>query len=98
MTGTHCTVLLIHSLFLCYLGVDVSSMHAMKTQRPSTMLSDVRQLVATGVNLSQPNDDGVTLVSEVAGLTFFFLPSINSLLPLFSSVSTRFCSSLFLLP
>ncbi|KAG7215799.1 hypothetical protein INR49_021922 [Caranx melampygus] len=41
--------------------VDVSSMHAMKTQRPSTMLSDVRQLVATGVNLSQPNDNGVTL-------------------------------------
>ncbi|XP_035030371.2 unconventional myosin-XVI isoform X1 [Hippoglossus stenolepis] len=43
-------------------GVDVSSMHAMKTQRPSTMLSDVRQLVATGVSLSQPNDEGVTLL------------------------------------
>ncbi|XP_023271666.1 unconventional myosin-XVI [Seriola lalandi dorsalis] len=43
-------------------GVDVSSMHAMKTQRPSTMFSDVRQLVATGGNLSQPNDDGVTLL------------------------------------
>ncbi|XP_069010138.1 unconventional myosin-XVI isoform X2 [Embiotoca jacksoni] len=43
-------------------GVDVSSMHAMKTQRPSTMLSDVRQLVATGGSLNQPNDDGVTLL------------------------------------
>uniref|UniRef100_A0A3B4Z141 Unconventional myosin-XVI-like n=1 Tax=Stegastes partitus TaxID=144197 RepID=A0A3B4Z141_9TELE len=43
-------------------GVDVSSMHAMKTQRPSTMLSDVRQLVATGGSLNQPNGDGVTLL------------------------------------
>uniref|UniRef100_A0A3Q1G4C4 Myosin motor domain-containing protein n=1 Tax=Acanthochromis polyacanthus TaxID=80966 RepID=A0A3Q1G4C4_9TELE len=44
-------------------NVDVSSMHAMKTQRPSTMLSDVRQLVATGGSFNQPNDDGVTLLS-----------------------------------
>ncbi|KAK2839918.1 hypothetical protein Q5P01_013658 [Channa striata] len=43
-------------------GVDVSSMHAMKTQRPSTMLSDVRQLVATGNSLNLVNDDGVTLL------------------------------------
>ncbi|XP_028249307.1 unconventional myosin-XVI isoform X2 [Parambassis ranga] len=43
-------------------GVDVSSMYAIKTQRPSTMLSDVRQLVATGGSLNQPNDDGVTLL------------------------------------
>ncbi|XP_047457190.1 unconventional myosin-XVI isoform X2 [Mugil cephalus] len=43
-------------------GVDVTSMHAMKTQRPSTMLSDVRQLVASGGSLNQPNDDGVTLL------------------------------------
>ncbi|TKS67047.1 Unconventional myosin-XVI [Collichthys lucidus] len=34
----------------------------MKTQRPSTMLSDVRQLVSTGASLNQPNDDGVTLL------------------------------------
>lgn len=40
-------------------------MHAMKTQRPSTMLSDVRQLVATGESLNQANDDRVTLVSKV---------------------------------
>ncbi|XP_072252998.1 unconventional myosin-XVI isoform X1 [Leuresthes tenuis] len=43
-------------------GVDVSAMHAMKTQRPSTMLSDVKQLVATAGSLNQPNDDGVTLL------------------------------------
>uniref|UniRef100_A0A665U738 Myosin XVI n=1 Tax=Echeneis naucrates TaxID=173247 RepID=A0A665U738_ECHNA len=43
-------------------GVDVSSMHTMKTQRSNIMLSDVRQLVATGRNLSQPNDYGVTLL------------------------------------
>uniref|UniRef100_UPI0009B4ADF4 unconventional myosin-XVI n=1 Tax=Monopterus albus TaxID=43700 RepID=UPI0009B4ADF4 len=43
-------------------GVDVSSVHAIKTQRPSTMLSDVRQLVATGGSLNQPSDDGVTLL------------------------------------
>lgn len=39
-------------------------MYAIKTQRPSTMLSDVRQLLATGGSLNQPNDDGVTLVRE----------------------------------
>uniref|UniRef100_A0A671W4E0 Myosin XVI n=1 Tax=Sparus aurata TaxID=8175 RepID=A0A671W4E0_SPAAU len=43
-------------------GVDVSSMHTMKTQRPSMMLSDVRQLIATGGGLNQPSDDGVTLL------------------------------------
>lgn len=48
---------------VCLLGVDVSSMHTMRTQRPNTMLSDVRQLVATGGSLNQPNDEGVTLVS-----------------------------------
>ncbi|XP_057707425.1 unconventional myosin-XVI isoform X2 [Corythoichthys intestinalis] len=43
-------------------GVDASSMHSMRTQRPNGMLSDIRQLVATGVDLNQPNDDGVTLL------------------------------------
>ncbi|XP_049583907.1 unconventional myosin-XVI isoform X1 [Syngnathus scovelli] len=43
-------------------GVDVSSMHTMRTQRPNTMLSDIRQLVAAGADLNQPNDDGVTLL------------------------------------
>uniref|UniRef100_A0A3Q3E6I4 Unconventional myosin-XVI-like n=1 Tax=Labrus bergylta TaxID=56723 RepID=A0A3Q3E6I4_9LABR len=43
-------------------GVDVSSMHTMKMQRPNTMLSDVRQLVAAGGSVNQPGDDGVTLL------------------------------------
>lgn len=44
------------------LGVDVSSIHTMKMQRRSTMMADVRKLVATGEGLSQSNEDGVTLV------------------------------------
>uniref|UniRef100_A0A673KQ68 Unconventional myosin-XVI-like n=1 Tax=Sinocyclocheilus rhinocerous TaxID=307959 RepID=A0A673KQ68_9TELE len=44
------------------LGVDMSSMHQMKTQRSSTMLSDVRQLVSSGGSVNQQNDDGVTLL------------------------------------
>ncbi|XP_055727691.1 unconventional myosin-XVI isoform X1 [Salvelinus fontinalis] len=43
-------------------GIDVLSMHTMRTQRPSTMLSDVRQLVSSGVSLNQRNNDGVTLL------------------------------------
>ncbi|XP_016117593.1 unconventional myosin-XVI-like [Sinocyclocheilus grahami] len=42
--------------------VDMSSMHQMKTQRSSTMLSDVRQLVSSGGSVNQQNDDGVTLL------------------------------------
>lgn len=58
-------VLTLTCVSIVFLGVDVSSMHAMKMQRPSTMLSDVRQLVAKGESINQPNDDGVTLVSKV---------------------------------
>uniref|UniRef100_A0A3P8VT99 Myosin motor domain-containing protein n=1 Tax=Cynoglossus semilaevis TaxID=244447 RepID=A0A3P8VT99_CYNSE len=47
-------------------NVDVSSLHTMKMQRANTMLSDVRQLVASGVSLSQSNDDGVTLQLHIA--------------------------------
>ncbi|CAL9690096.1 unnamed protein product [Knipowitschia caucasica] len=43
-------------------GVDTLSMHTMKMQRAVTMLSDVRQLVASGAGLTQCNDDGVTLL------------------------------------
>lgn len=42
----------------------MSSMHQMKTQRSSTMLSDVRQLVSSGGSVNQQNDDGVTLVRK----------------------------------
>ncbi|XP_046701110.1 unconventional myosin-XVI isoform X2 [Silurus meridionalis] len=43
-------------------GVDVSSVHQMKSQRASAMLSDVRQLVNSGASVNQRNEDGVTLL------------------------------------
>ncbi|XP_051565407.1 unconventional myosin-XVI-like isoform X1 [Myxocyprinus asiaticus] len=43
-------------------GVDMSSMHQMKTQRSSTMLSDIRLLLSSGGTVNQRNDDGVTLL------------------------------------
>ncbi|XP_034160516.2 unconventional myosin-XVI isoform X2 [Pangasianodon hypophthalmus] len=43
-------------------GVDLSSIHQMKTQRASVMLSDVRQLVSSGASVNQRNEDGVTLL------------------------------------
>ncbi|XP_035266234.1 unconventional myosin-XVI isoform X2 [Anguilla anguilla] len=43
-------------------GVDVVSMHLMKTQRAMTMLSDVQQLVAAGGSVNQHNEEGVTLL------------------------------------
>ncbi|XP_033867625.3 unconventional myosin-XVI-like isoform X1 [Acipenser ruthenus] len=43
-------------------GVDVNSMHHMKTQRPLTMLSDVKHLLAAGGSVNQRNDEGVTLL------------------------------------
>lgn len=53
------------SLWLCLslcLGVGLSSIHTMKMQRRSTMMSDVTQLLATGGGLGLSNEDGVTLV------------------------------------
>lgn len=49
-------------------GVDMTSMHTMKIQRASTMMSDVKQLLATGASLNQPNEDGVTLVSPLSAV------------------------------
>ncbi|XP_061579339.1 unconventional myosin-XVI [Cololabis saira] len=43
-------------------GVDVSSLNAMRMQRPGTMLSEVRRLVSAGASLDQANEDGVTLL------------------------------------
>ncbi|XP_067842810.1 unconventional myosin-XVI [Heptranchias perlo] len=43
-------------------GVDVNSLRQMKMQRPSKMLADVRNLLATGGNVNQMNDEGVTLL------------------------------------
>jgi len=42
----------------------MSSMDQMKTQRSSTMMSDLRQLVSSGGSVNQQNDDGVTLVRK----------------------------------
>lgn len=61
-----------HTPLFSVLGVDVSSIHTMKMQRRSTMMSDVRQLVATGEGLSQSNEDGVTLVKMVKKNVMFF--------------------------
>lgn len=44
-------------------GVELNSLRQMKLQRPMTMLTDVRQLIASGGSVNQKNDDGVTLVS-----------------------------------
>ncbi|XP_078077789.1 unconventional myosin-XVI isoform X2 [Mustelus asterias] len=43
-------------------GVDANSLRQMKLQRPSKMLADVRNLLATGGNVNQMNDEGVTLL------------------------------------
>ncbi|XP_073768567.1 unconventional myosin-XVI isoform X10 [Danio rerio] len=43
-------------------GVDMSSVHQMKSQRCFTMMSDVKQLVSSGGSVNQQNDDGVTLL------------------------------------
>eukprot|EP00062_Callorhinchus_milii_P008899 gi/632952105/ref/XP_007891667.1/ PREDICTED: unconventional myosin-XVI [Callorhinchus milii] len=43
-------------------GVDVNSLRHMKTQRPSKMLADVKNLLAAGGNINQKNDEGVTLL------------------------------------
>lgn len=58
---------------VCLLGVDMSSMHQMKTQRSSTMLSDVKQLVSSGGSVNQHNDDGVSLVSPALLQSFISL-------------------------
>uniref|UniRef100_A0A8B9GP55 Myosin XVI n=1 Tax=Astyanax mexicanus TaxID=7994 RepID=A0A8B9GP55_ASTMX len=56
-----CVCVCVH-LCVCETGVDVSSMHQMKTQRASVMLSDVKQLVSSGASVNQRNEDGVTLL------------------------------------
>uniref|UniRef100_A0A8C3GLI8 Myosin XVI n=1 Tax=Cairina moschata TaxID=8855 RepID=A0A8C3GLI8_CAIMO len=53
------------SILLMYLeenGVELNSLRQMKIQRPMTMLTDVRQLIASGGSVNQKNDDGVTLL------------------------------------
>ncbi|XP_067890237.1 unconventional myosin-XVI isoform X2 [Heterodontus francisci] len=43
-------------------GVDTNSLRQMKMQRPSKMLTDVRNLLAAGGNVNLMNDEGVTLL------------------------------------
>ncbi|NXD09668.1 MYO16 protein, partial [Nothocercus nigrocapillus] len=53
------------SILLMYLeenGIDLNSLRQMKIQRPMTMLTDVRQLISSGGNVNQKNDEGVTLL------------------------------------
>lgn len=49
-------------LFPC-VGVDLTSLQQIRTQRAAVMLSDLKQLLAAGGSVNEKNDDGVTLVS-----------------------------------
>ncbi|XP_028846697.1 unconventional myosin-XVI isoform X2 [Denticeps clupeoides] len=43
-------------------GVDIGSLHNMKNQMPSTMLSDVRQMISSGESVNLRNTSGITLL------------------------------------
>ncbi|KAM7110857.1 unconventional myosin-XVI isoform 2-T3 [Molossus nigricans] len=52
-------------ILLTYLdenGVDLTSLHQMKLQRPMSMLTDVKHFLSCGGNVNEKNDDGVTLL------------------------------------
>lgn len=55
----------LHSVWkaLFPLGVDLTSLHQMKLQRPMSMLTDVKHFLSCGGNVNEKNDEGVTLVS-----------------------------------
>ncbi|OCT92557.1 hypothetical protein XELAEV_18015613mg [Xenopus laevis] len=53
------------SILLAYLeenGIDLSSLRQMRMQKAMVMLSDIKQLLATGGSVSEKNDEGVTLL------------------------------------
>ncbi|KAM5288077.1 unconventional myosin-XVI [Ctenodactylus gundi] len=53
------------SILLTYMdenGVDLSSLRQMKLQRPLSMLADVRRLLASGGDVNERNNEGVTLL------------------------------------
>ncbi|XP_014637266.1 PREDICTED: unconventional myosin-XVI [Ceratotherium simum simum] len=53
------------SILLAYLdenGVDPTSLHQMKLQRPMSMLTDVKHFLSSGGNVNEKNDEGVTLL------------------------------------
>uniref|UniRef100_A0A4X2LZA8 Unconventional myosin-XVI n=1 Tax=Vombatus ursinus TaxID=29139 RepID=A0A4X2LZA8_VOMUR len=52
-------------ILLTYLdenGVDLTSLRQIKLQRPMSMLNDIKQLLSSGGNVNEKNDDGVTLL------------------------------------
>ena len=59
---------------VCSPGVDLLSIHTLRSQRAASMLSDVRQLVGSGGGpeggLDHANQDGVTLVREPCACVF----------------------------
>ncbi|OCT95386.1 hypothetical protein XELAEV_18013074mg [Xenopus laevis] len=53
------------NILLSYLeenGIDLSSLRQMRMQKATVMLSDIKQLLATGGSVSEKNDEGVTLL------------------------------------
>uniref|UniRef100_A0A7N4NU45 Myosin XVI n=1 Tax=Sarcophilus harrisii TaxID=9305 RepID=A0A7N4NU45_SARHA len=52
-------------ILLTYLdenGVDLTSLRQIKLQRPMSMLNDIKQLLSSGGNVNEKNDEGVTLL------------------------------------
>uniref|UniRef100_A0A8C5LKW9 Myosin XVI n=2 Tax=Leptobrachium leishanense TaxID=445787 RepID=A0A8C5LKW9_9ANUR len=43
-------------------GIDLSTLYQMRNQRAKVMLSDVKQLTATGGSVNEKNDEGVSLL------------------------------------
>ncbi|EHA99174.1 Myosin-XVI [Heterocephalus glaber] len=53
------------SILLAYLdenGVDLTSLHQLKLQRPMSMLADVERFLSSGGNVNEKNEEGVTLL------------------------------------
>lgn len=60
MDGTESRCILL--AFLEENGIDVNCLRQMKVQRQTTMMSDVKNLLATGGSINEKNDEGVTLL------------------------------------
>ncbi|XP_044525273.1 unconventional myosin-XVI [Gracilinanus agilis] len=61
-------------ILLTYLdenGVDLTSLRQIKLQRPMSMLNDIKQLLSSGGNVNEKNDDGVTLTNLVKLLLMY---------------------------
>lgn len=66
-TGNTCLLyrLLILNIFICHvsIGHTEAAMKALRMLPAKQMLSDVKELIASGVGVDLPNSDGGTLVS-----------------------------------